>query len=102
MACLCIKFIYAQTKWFITYINTHSTQSIIIQELKINQDKILVAERILLQTLSFDLQIDHPYGHLMYLLKSQKREFLSFSLYIYKQIKNIIEYFLFVLYYVYM
>ena len=44
------------------------------QELKLVQDKILVAERILLQTLGFDLQVDHPYGHCMHLLKSHKGE----------------------------
>lgn len=44
------------------------------QELKLIHDKILVAERILLQTLAFDLQIDHPYGYCMHLLKSHKGE----------------------------
>ena len=44
------------------------------QELKLVQEKILVAERILLQTLGFDLQIDHPYGFCMHLLKSHKGE----------------------------
>jgi hypothetical protein len=44
-------------------------------ELKSTQDKILVAERILLQTLEFDLQINHPYGNCMDLLKSLKLSF---------------------------
>lgn len=51
-----------------------STARLCLQELKLVQDKILVAERILLQTLGFDLQVDHPYGHCMHLLKSHKGE----------------------------
>lgn len=46
-------------------------------ELKLIQDKILVAERILLQTLGFDLHFDHPYGYCMYLLKSHKSAFTT-------------------------
>lgn len=41
------------------------------------KDKILVAERIVLQTLSFDLQFDHPYGYAMGLLKALKTSYPS-------------------------
>lgn len=33
--------------------------------LKLNIEEVLTLERILLQTINFDLQVDHPYNYLL-------------------------------------
>ena len=40
------------------------------------QEELLAHERVLLQTLKFDLQVEHPYNYLLKFAKSVKGETL--------------------------
>jgi hypothetical protein len=44
----------------------------------------MTLERILLQTIRFDLQVEHPYGYLIKYAKSLKGKHLYFSLHLMK------------------
>lgn len=44
------------------------------QEMKEVREKILVAERIVLQTIGFDLHISHPIGNCLEYLRALKSE----------------------------
>lgn len=43
------------------------------------KEEVMTLERILLQTIKFDLQVDHPYGHLLKYAKSLKGILYNFS-----------------------
>ncbi len=58
------------------------TQSILTEHQMANfgsnpKEELLTHERILLQTIKFDLQVQHPYSHLLKFAKSLKGRFKS-------------------------
>lgn len=57
------------------------TQSILTEQQMANfgsnpKEELLTHERILLQTIKFDLQVEHPYSYLLQFAKSLKGTFL--------------------------
>lgn len=51
-------------------------ESQVLQDAKDIENKVLLAERILLHTLCFDLQITHPYKFCIEKVKSLRSEFV--------------------------
>ena len=43
------------------------------------QEEVMTLERILLQTIKFDLQVEHPYGFLLKYAKSLRGKFMAYN-----------------------